>query len=435
MANNFDDDDIELHNNAPDSTNKLKVVGNTLKNNPKFRNVMIISFILIISTIVISFMRGNYFANKKSGKNANIQVYGPNTITSLPGTSTSDSYNKLQDEENELKAQQAKDTGGSYLSIPTNNIETSIKDPFEDITEEYKPKVIKEEVVKPMEDIKVPDIQMPETQQVIEQTQPEPVVYQEQEYKDVSRADNNNDAMLEQFNMYIAKWSPNKSYQEKTVDASFTAMANQSKQNDNGYSKEDVSYSNSNRKNDNSKGASFIKAGTVIPAELITAINSDEPGPVMARVSTGPLKGASLIGEITHSNQAVVLRFSRITMEDQDRSFNINAFAVDTSTYRTFLASDVDNHYFLRYGLRLAAAFVEGYGDAIASSGATTTTSPFGSTTSVLGDYSHSQIMKMSAGKLGQQLGREIDASTNGIKPTVTVDGGLPIGVLFVADF
>ena len=380
MANNFDDDDIELHNNAPDSTNKLKVVGNTLKNNPKFRNVMIISFILIISTIVISFMRGNYFANKKSGKNANIQVYGPNTITSLPGTSTSDSYNKLQDEENELKAQQAKDTGGSYLSIPTNNIETSIKDPFEDITEEYKPKVIKEEVVKPMEDIKVPDIQMPETQQVIEQTQPEPVVYQEQEYKDVS-------------------------------------------------------YSNSNRKNDNSKGASFIKAGTVIPAELITAINSDEPGPVMAKVSTGPLKGAKLIGEVTHSNQAVVVRFSRITMEDQDHSFNINAFAVDTSTYRTFLASDVDNHYFLRYGLRLAAAFVEGYGDAIASSGATTTTSPFGSTTSVLGDYSHSQIMKMSAGKLGQQLGREIDASTNGIKPTVTVDGGLPIGVLFVADF
>lgn len=437
MANNFDEDVEVVHTRKNQKEpNKAKVFGQTFMNNPKFRFIYVLMILLIIGIFIVGYFNLNNSLTKKSGSTANIQISGPSgNIVSMPGTSTSNSYNKLQDEENKIKAQQAKENGGSYISTPINNINSNIKDPFEDITEEYKQK----EVVKPMEDVKVPDIQMPEPKQqpVFEQKQPEPVVYEEPEtnYTNVRNNDRRNDAMSEQFNIYIAKWAANKSYQEKTVDASLERVGNmRSNTNTNSNSLEN-SISQSNSVAGAGKPASFVKAGTIIPAQLLTAINSDEPGPVMAEVSTGPLRGARLIGEVTHSNQAVVVRFGRITMQDQNQSYNINAYAVDTGTYRTFLASDVDNHYFLRYGLRLAAAFVEGYGDAVASSGATTTTSPFGSTTSILGDYSNSQIAKMSIGKLGQQLGREIDNSTSGIKPTVTVNGGLPIGVLFIADF
>ncbi len=51
---------------------------------------------------------------------------------------------------------------------------------------------------------------------------------------------------------------------------------------------------------DNNNLPPMIKAGTIMFAVLDTAVNSDEPGPILATMVSGKYKGAKLIGRLTN---------------------------------------------------------------------------------------------------------------------------------------
>ena len=102
-------------------------------------------------------------------------------------------------------------------------------------------------------------------------------------------------------------------------------------------------------------------------------------------------------------------------------------------TTSTSFASDVNNHYFLRYGLGLAAAFVSGYGEAVSNQGTTTTVGAMGNVVQTQGQLDNAQITKSAFGKVGQKLGSEIEKDSNKA-PTVTVNAGSPLGILVMSD-
>jgi len=179
----------------------------------------------------------------------------------------------------------------------------------------------------------------------------------------------------------------------------------------------------------------LIKAASIIPAVLMTSINSDEPGPVLAQLVTGPFEGARALGTFTKPAQAekAVLQFTMLSIPGaQGRTLTINAFAVDPESARTALASDVDHHYLSRYGLLAASAFLSGYGNALQTSGGTQTQGLYGTQTTYP-QINTAQKAFVALGQVGQVAGTQLQSEFN--RPiTVKVEQGTPMGLLFMTD-
>lgn len=186
-------------------------------------------------------------------------------------------------------------------------------------------------------------------------------------------------------------------------------------------------------------GPPLIKAGTIAFGVLDTAVNSDYPDtPVLVTIVSGPLKGAKLLGKLaTAKNVAgqldrLALNFTLMNKDDWDRSKGITAYAIDPDTARTVMASTVDYHYLKRFGAIMATSLLQGYANAIQSSASTTTTGIFGTSTThpVL---NQSSKLLVALGQIGQNLSTTTQKWID-IPPTVRIDSGVSLGILFMAD-
>lgn len=176
----------------------------------------------------------------------------------------------------------------------------------------------------------------------------------------------------------------------------------------------------------------FIKAGTIMYAVINTSINSDEPGPVLATVVSGDMKGARLLGSITNQGQKVMITFNLLNSDSVAKSVPINAVAIDQNTSRTSLSTDTNNHYVERYGSLFLASFMQGYGQAIATSGTATSTTGLTTTTSTP-SLSPKQTIAVALGNVGTAWGNQMN-SIFSTPPTVKVKAGTGVGILFLSD-
>lgn len=177
------------------------------------------------------------------------------------------------------------------------------------------------------------------------------------------------------------------------------------------------------------------KAGDILHAVLDTAINSDEPSPIMATIVSGQYKGAKLLGRFSKTGKKVVLQFTTVSISGVPTSLRINAIAIDPDTKRTSMATDVDNHYFLKYGVLMAATFLKGYAQAISNQGTTTTIGPLGNVIQTQGDLDSSQINKRALGEVGTEFASQTKQAAGSLEPTIYVDAGTPMGLLIMDDF
>jgi len=185
-------------------------------------------------------------------------------------------------------------------------------------------------------------------------------------------------------------------------------------------------------------GKTVIKAGDLPDyGELLTAVNTDEAGPVMAKVVSGALNGATLLGkaEVAGPNsQKAGLHFTTASIPGQTNSIAIDAWAIDPETARTAIATHVDNHYLLRYGSLFASAFLGGYGDALIKGGQNQQliTSPSGSIVQT-DQYSNKQLMLAGIGNVGKQASTSM-ASVFNRPSTIEISPKIGIGILFTSD-
>ncbi|HVE45065.1 MAG TPA: TrbI/VirB10 family protein [Gammaproteobacteria bacterium] len=188
-----------------------------------------------------------------------------------------------------------------------------------------------------------------------------------------------------------------------------------------------------------SKGPLLVKAGSILFAVLDTEANSDYPdSPAMATVVDGPMKGAKLLGKlvttkgVTGQMDRITLNFTLMNLDSWPASKTVTAYAIDPDTARTALASQVDYHYMMRFGAIMATSFMQGYGNAINNSGGTTTTGIFGTSTQRPA-LDPGQKLASALGQMGQTVGA---ATQNYINrpPTVRINAGVGIGILFMAD-
>jgi len=182
-----------------------------------------------------------------------------------------------------------------------------------------------------------------------------------------------------------------------------------------------------------------LQPGDILFAVLQTAINSDEPGPVRAKIVGERFAGAILLGGVRafppavgRRPERVLVKFDYLTAADRT-TYRIDAFAIDLETARTALASAVDHHYLSRWGSLIAASFLEGYGNAARNSHSIATVGPLGNVVTVpKDDLDHEDIVREAVGTVGERLGGVV--AENFQRPnTITVDPGTGLGVLIVA--
>lgn len=191
------------------------------------------------------------------------------------------------------------------------------------------------------------------------------------------------------------------------------------------------------------KGPVAIKAGSILFAVIDTSLNSDQPGtPVLATIVTGPYKGAKLLGGFTLAGKALVVQFNTMSLRSLGSSIGINAYAIDEKTADNSLATSVNNHYLLRYGMLFASAFLQGFGNAYQNytyncppgtqNCSVVNTNSSGVTTQN-NEVTTSEAFYQGLGQVGTNLGQAAASEFN-TPPTVRVAQGTGVGILFMSD-
>ncbi len=360
-------------------------------------------------------------------------------VDSIPGSKTSPVYQKTQQEQNVQQAQQAEQTGGSAVATITSNIQSTD---------------MQNTATKPTHTKEAPKSQAEAQlqQQIAQQERAAQTQLTTQNIQNVQQQTQTlTQAMTAQAKALLSDWTPSTQQYVPGADALAAqgappggspaagalkgalggvagagTSASAAGQDTNGDASTDV--------------PADIKSGDIIFAVMDTAVNSDEPGPVMATIVEGKYKGAKLLGKIQHTNsqfsKKLILVFNTMSIPDAKKSIKINAVAVDPSTSRTALATSVDNHYLMRYGTLAAAAFLQGYGSAVANSGSIQTYSVggnFNNAWTQVNSYNTAEELAIAAGQVGETLGYQL-AKNFDRPPTIKVSAGLGVGILFLAD-
>ncbi|KTD65832.1 type IVB secretion system protein DotG/IcmE [Legionella shakespearei] len=184
---------------------------------------------------------------------------------------------------------------------------------------------------------------------------------------------------------------------------------------------------------------SIIKTGDILFAVLDTSVNSDEPGPILATVVSGKLKGTKLIGSFNLPSNAnkMVITFNTMSVPGAAKTTSISAFAIDPNTARTALSSRTNHHYLMRYGSLFASSFIEGFGNAFQSANTTVTIGGTGGGNNITvsngvgrSTLENAVIGLATVGKSWSQQAQQLFNTPT----TVEVYSGTGLGILFTQD-
>ncbi|HUZ64409.1 MAG TPA: type IV secretion protein DotG [Acetobacteraceae bacterium] len=179
-------------------------------------------------------------------------------------------------------------------------------------------------------------------------------------------------------------------------------------------------------------GQVLVPAGRGVYAHTVLAVNSDTGGPIVLQADSGPLAGDRMIGNFSKSgSDRLVVRVS--TIEHQGHILDVDGIVVAPDTMETAVASSVDEHYLERFVLPAAAAFIQGLGQAIATTTNTQTVlSPFGGA-SYATHLNLAQQAGVGAGVAAAQIGSALNQEAPK-GPTVNLDANVTVGVMFLGN-
>lgn len=405
-------------------------------NNPKQRNM----YFLIIGAAALTLGAGFYFATRNptaAVAPAGANVSSVPNVNSTPGTSTSPNYNKQVEIANQNAANKALKNDQTFVPTLTNKNGMSDQSPIDliDKQKEEAKRQQEEQAARDAEELKrkqeeeraklaqvQPPVVVAPVVQPVEQPKVKKPRYTQDDYILISTLIGNTKAK-----------APSSEYNFAGDKGSMTSN-NSSNANANAANIQSAQLGQNTTNSGTQTAIPLAKAGTIFNAILETAVNSDEPSPILAKIVSGPLKGTRLIGSIQTVGEKVVLQFSTANLPNLPASTKISAVAVDPDSSRSALASDVDHHYFQKYGVLLAASFLSGWSQAIARQNTTTTVSDTGSVIVSQGNLSSSDINKQALGSVGTELANSVRQNTQNLKPTITVNSGIAIGILLMDD-
>lgn len=330
--------------------------------------------------------------------------------TVATSTEITPQYQQAVTQQDQERAQAARETGTSALPTPIQNpvsaptVDADIMaDPAADPISEF------ENIIASSRD---PARQLPQ-QQVQQPLQPQVSPEQVQQ---LSRT------MRTQMEQLMSQWTPNGMQTVAGAPARRdTAQGGEGNYRNQGSQEE-------------SAGRTIVAAGQVYYGQMLMEANSDIPGPIMAQVLTGPFAGGRAIGSFETYRDHLALRFKTIAI--RNRQFSVDILALDPETTLGGVVTEVDPRYFTRVLLPAAAAFIKAYGETIAEPASTTTVDSGGGNSIVTNNSEKNDsrdALYKGLSEAADRVGSFVDEEAAATKRLVRVAVGTPIGLFFVS--
>lgn len=174
----------------------------------------------------------------------------------------------------------------------------------------------------------------------------------------------------------------------------------------------------------------ILPAGTIEYGQILIEANTDAPGPVIAQIYTGPLKGARVLGSFKSTDRYMMLTFNMIVIDGIN--YPTQAVAINPDTTLPGVITEIDNRYLRRIVLPMAAEFVRGLTEAISQSGTTSVIISGGTVTQSSQDKDSQQEVASGISKAGERLSQILNQRASATRPMLRVAAGTPVGILFV---
>ena len=182
---------------------------------------------------------------------------------------------------------------------------------------------------------------------------------------------------------------------------------------------------------DDAGGRVLIPAGRGVYAHPILALNSDQSSPAVFQADSGPIAGDRMIGSFSRQGDRLIIRVNSII--DKGEEISADGVVIAPDTMEASVASDVDQHYLMRFALPAAAAFVQGLGQAIATTSNTAAVlSPFGGATTTT-HLDLNQQLGVAAGAAAGQIGSVLNQAAPK-SATVSLEPNVAVGVVFLSN-
>ncbi len=414
MTNNENDDDLTPDDvdtgglEDADSFDDFEGGGNSnLMSNPLVKvGIVVAAVATIIGGIVL-------FGGQDEEKRAASHIRAPKAVTSTPGMeAVSPEMQKALEQTNEETAEQASRTGGSAMPVPIAPPEEKLTVPDmgagaeEDPLERWR-KIQEERQKREAMQARPTAPQNDPNAQIIDKLA-KSMSQQMQTILDAQAIEGPEVEVVTP-----TEWLEKKAKEreEKLEKAKAAAVTNQQV---------------------NSTVMDILQpAGTIEYALLITEANSDVPGPVLAQIMSGPLKGSRILGSFKTQEDYLVLTFNTVVIDGV--SYGVDMIALDPSTTNPGLATEIDQRYFKRIILPAAAAFIEGMGQAIAESGSTSVSVSGDTVVQSEEELNTRQEIFKGVEESASKVSEIIDKDASKVKPLVKVHAGTAVGVLFLA--
>ncbi len=419
-SDDFDTEDFDLDGfddgGFDDLDDQKGTIGDLWRNNPLVKiGVIAVGALLLIGGII---MFGGKSENTPSSR-----VAGVRDISEAPGTSeVSETYRQAVEEENVRRTEESVRNQGSAIPTPIDPPKGTINIQIDETEEED-----------PLERWRRMQEERIKNQQVNERA-PEAVVEEEPEVDTRTPAVNAlSNAMSQQMGSILGAQDLNSPTVTSVTSIAFieeqeaaarealaaSLAASATPEEEAGQALEDLNI--------------LLPAGTIEYAQLLTEANTDAPGPILAQIVSGPLKGARAIGTFEEQRNYLTLNFNTLVLDGID--FSADGIALDPETTLPGVVTDINRRYFQRIVLPAAAEFVEGLTEAISESGTTTITIDGDTSTTTTDNTDTDSDQEIASGieEAGEEIADIFDELADDIEPLLRVRAGTPIGILFIS--
>lgn len=192
----------------------------------------------------------------------------------------------------------------------------------------------------------------------------------------------------------------------------------------------------------------LYKAGSIIYGVIVSNYDSDSPGTVRARIVSGPLAGATLLGTVgapsSEFTKYVPVTFNKLSRPQAPNSQDINLRVIDAQTQMPGVQAQANYHYGQRYGAMVLSGLLTQVSNQIqdASSGTQETAVQAGTANATQGNDQGAGATTAGGDTANVDVTTPVlndviaSLNTTSARPvTYKIAQGTPIGLMFENDF
>lgn len=176
----------------------------------------------------------------------------------------------------------------------------------------------------------------------------------------------------------------------------------------------------------------LARTGDTFKAIIKTKVNTDEGNDVLATITSGNLKGSTLVGTVKPTNDNVQITFTKLLRKGKPE-LTINAVARSLDGYSLGMADSVKRHHLQKYSSLVTASLLSGVGQAYQQTAGSNAEITNGTVVTTSSEPSNDRIIGNAAGELGNQLSSDIRSLSK--RPTTyIVNQGKVFNLFFNAE-